>query len=73
MSRISVTFANTFAQQASVQVPIESGTTVGDFLATQGGIPDNAQFRVNRQTVGANTVLNLNDIVSLVPTQIKGA
>ena len=73
MSRITVQFANTFAQQAMVPVPIESGTKLTDFLNTQGGVPDKAVVRVNRHDVTSDYVLQANDIVTLVPSQIKGA
>lgn len=73
MSRITVQFANTFAQQAMVGVPVESGTTLDAFLSTQGGVPEKAVVRVNRNDVASDYVLQAGDIVTLVPSQIKGA
>ena len=73
MSRITVQFANIFAQQSMVAVPIESGTKLSDFLGTQGGIPEKAVVRVNRNDVASDYVLQSGDIVTLVPSQIKGA
>ena len=73
MSRITVQFANIFAQQSMVAVPIETGTNITDFLSTQGGIPEKAVVRVNRGDVASDYVLQPGDIVTLVPSQIKGA
>ena len=73
MPRINVRFSNTFGNEATVTVPVSEGTSVEDFLNTQGGIPENAVVRVNRQTVGLEDELAEGDVVSLVPTQIKGA
>jgi len=73
MPRITVKFSNTFAQEPIADVPIQSGTTVEDFLNTQGGVPENATVRVNRQPANLDAELGEGDVVSLVPTQIKGA
>ena len=73
MPRITVKFSNTFAQEPIADVPIQSGTTVEDFLNTQGGVPENAVVRVNRQPADLSDTLEEGDVVSLVPTQIKGA
>lgn len=73
MSRITVKYANTFGQQPMVDVPIESGTTLSNFLSTQGGVPDKASVRVNRDEVSDGYVLLAGDIVTVFPSQIKGA
>lgn len=74
MSQINVTFGNTFAGRPNVQVPIEAGTTLGAFLATQGGIPEGAILRVNRNSESnMDRVLNGGEVVTISPAQIKGA
>lgn len=73
MPRITVKFSNTFGQEPMVEVPVNSETTVGAFLETQGGVPENAVVKVNRQAADLDAQLTEGDIVSLVPSQIKGA
>ena len=74
MSRINVTFSNVFSSEPAVQVPIQSGTSLSDFLATQGNVPEGATIRLNRMPVSdSNVVLCNGDIVSINPSQVKGA
>lgn len=74
MSRITVTFSNVFSSEPAVQVPIQAGTSLADFLATQGDVPEGATIRLNRQPVASNAgELVHGDIVSINPSQVKGA
>lgn len=74
MSRITVTFSNVFSSEPAVQVPIQTGTSLADFLATQGNVPEGATIRLNRQPVDSDSVeLTQGDIVSINPSQVKGA
>lgn len=70
---INVSFSNTFSTNPMTQSQVAAGTTVNAFLSTQGGVPENGQVRVNRAAADLNAVLQPGDIVSVVPTQIKGA
>lgn len=74
MPRIEVSFSNTYANEPTVRVPVAEGTTLDAFLETQGNIPDNAKVRLNRSDVEDYDVeLSDRDVISVVPTQIKGA
>ena len=72
-SRIKVKFANTLASAPMAESEVAPGTTVEQFLATQGGVPDNATIRVNRVEADLSSPLKEGDILSVVPKQIKGA
>ena len=73
MARITITFGNSLAGQASTPAQIDSNCTVRDFLRTQNVDAANANIQVNRRSADLSATLNDGDYLTVTPKAVKGA
>ena len=73
MTQIRIKYINNDGNGFADYVNIESGTTVGQFLASKGQNAANLQVTVNREAADVGRVLQAEDRLSVTPKKIAGA